>query len=223
MNSDIHPSLAADRWGNVRALCSVLDAANELLAVSEQLRRKETAAWTFDLRMAIGKVGLVKPFDWMKWGEPALTKEAIPDLDDDTAWRHVTRIARADRFMEGVFDQSVASGIMTALLRHIYDLRQTENGVPGSLPMLAEGFVEPGIRTVGVNSRTMGYTTGRIGECPVDGCSVAVVEIDGMHKKSASQWMCLSQFHYVPQTHELFRIPMSSHRMIRDAAPTLRS
>ena len=217
MTPTIHPTLAADKWGRARALSCALDEGFEPLMV-QVMGLPNVNGMSFNFHMALGALGLVKPFDWMKWDVPALTKEMVPTLDDDTAWRHVTRVVRSERFFEGNFDAHIRNGSLTALLRHLYILRCTENGRPLNFPMFSDGSVEPGLRLVGFSQGTIGHTTGRHEVCAQPDCSRWSVELE-VHNGLRQYW-CSDNWHYVQGAEELFILQSWSHRKKRRTRPT---
>ena len=169
ITSMIDPVVQADTWGLARALSFQLDHQYQPL-MPQPLGLPDVKGNGFSFHAAIGALGIVAPFNWPEWKEPHIEKELVEFLDDDTAWRHVTRIVRSERFCEGNFDACVRDGSLTALVRHLYFLRYTDNGRPWTLPAFHDGTVEPGIRLVGTDGVTTGHTTGRSSVCVVDGC-----------------------------------------------------
>ena len=211
MRRDIHPTLAADKWGYARALSLRLDHQFQALQ-EEPMGLPNVDGDGFKFHMAIGALGIVKPFDWMKWGEPHITTDAVPTLDDDSAWRHVTRIVRSERFCEGTFDACVRDGSLTALIRHLYLLRCTENGRPLGFPMFNDGTVEPGIRLAGIFAGTYGYTTGRTNLCDEDGCGRWSIEVQST--EAERKWYCSMLWHYVQATDEMYTLRRAKHSVI---------
>ena len=63
----------------------------------------------------IGALNLVQPFNWRQWTEPFPETVQCKLMDLETAIKHITRICRAERFMEGVFMGSVKSGLLLGL------------------------------------------------------------------------------------------------------------
>jgi hypothetical protein len=152
-------------WARLRALSFAIDVA------SGTDRRLNRPAWSsdslmFPFHMSIGAVGLVRPFSWNTWEAPMLTTEMVANLNDEMAWKHMTRIVRADRFNEGVFASYARAGVLTALARHLYELRKTENGWPSDFPLNPDGSVEPGITVVAGHGKLRAATNGRRHRCP---------------------------------------------------------
>ena len=217
MTPNLHPTLAADKWGRARALSFALDEGFEPLLV-QVMGLPNLNGNGHHFHMALGALGLVKPFDWMKWDAPALTRELVPTLDDDTAWRHVTRVVRCERFCEGTFDAHIRNGSLTALLRHLYTIRCTENGRPLNFPMFSDGSVEQGLRLVGFNLGTIGHTTGRHDVCGQPECSRWSVELELSNGRR--QYWCSDNWHYVHGAEELFILQSWSHRKAQRPMPT---
>ena len=63
----------------------------------------------------VGALNLVQPFNWRQWTEPFPETIQCQLMDLETAIKHITRICRAERFMEGVFMGSVKSGLLLGL------------------------------------------------------------------------------------------------------------
>ena len=63
----------------------------------------------------VGALNLVQPFNWRQWTEPFPETVQFELMDLETAVKHITRICRAERFMEGVFMGSVKSGLLLGL------------------------------------------------------------------------------------------------------------
>jgi len=63
----------------------------------------------------VGALNLVQPFNWRQWPEPFPETVQFKMMDLETAVKHITRICRAERFMEGVFMGSVKSGLLLGL------------------------------------------------------------------------------------------------------------
>ena len=63
----------------------------------------------------VGALNLVQPFNWRQWTEPFPEAVQCKLMDLETAIKHITRICRAERFMEGVFMGSLKSGVMLGL------------------------------------------------------------------------------------------------------------
>ena len=70
MTPTIHPTLAADKWGRARSLSFALDEGFEPLMV-QVMGLPNLNGMSHNFHMALGALGLVKPFDWMKWDVPA--------------------------------------------------------------------------------------------------------------------------------------------------------
>ena len=63
----------------------------------------------------VGALNMVQPFNWRQWTEPFPEIVQFQLMDLETAIKHITRICRAERFMEGVFMGSVKSGLLLGL------------------------------------------------------------------------------------------------------------
>ena len=63
----------------------------------------------------VGALNLVQPFNGRQWPEPFPETVQFKMMDLETAVKHITRICRAERFMEGVFMGSVKSGLLLGL------------------------------------------------------------------------------------------------------------
>ena len=208
MKYDIQPALAADKWGNARAISFRLDREFQAM-MPKPLDLPDLGSEGFAFHRAIGALGIVKPFDWTKWGEPHIEKELVSSLDDDTAWRHVTRIIRAERFCEGTFDAHVRDGSLTTLIRHLYFLRCTENGRPTRIPMFEDGSVEMGVRLATVIGTTIGHSTGWSSTCGEAGCGWWTIEIE--RTDGDREFYCSSLWHYVEATEEMYALTASRH------------
>lgn len=209
MKHDIHPTIAADRWGNARAISFRLDHEFQSM-MPVPLGLPDLGSEGFAFHRAIGALGIVKPFDWMKWGEPHIEKDMVSFLDDEKTWKHITRIVRAERFCEGTFDANVRDGSLTALVRHLYFLRRTDNGRPLQLPMFSDGAVEPGLRLASVKGTTIGHSTGRSATCTEGECERWAIEIED--SDGDRELRCSSLWHYVEATEEMFVLPRARHR-----------
>jgi hypothetical protein len=155
MKQETKAHLLKDRWGKLRYAAA---EAEQAVLLSEFLPSDGGAFFRF--RMALGTAGLVKPFDWMKWGAPPLTVEMVPQLTADDIWRHATRIVRGDRFHEGVFDAYVRDLSLTALARRAYELSETDQGWPHSFAQLDDGDLETGLVVESRLKDRVGVTTG---------------------------------------------------------------
>lgn len=81
------------------------------------------------LHAVVGDLSMVEPFDWPKWEEPWPDgPEAVAHMDRDTVSKHMTRIVRSDRFIEGNFEAAATSGLVSHLVLRWLEL--TENAVP---------------------------------------------------------------------------------------------
>ena len=67
----------------------------------------------FTLKLA--QLNLIQPFDWMHWHEPYPATAQVKMMDLETAVKHITRIVRADRFMEGTLMACIKSGLLLGL------------------------------------------------------------------------------------------------------------
>lgn len=82
------------------------------------------------LHAVVGDLSMVAPFDWPKWKEPWPDgPEAVARMDLDTVSKHMTRIVRSNRFIEGNFEAAAASGLVSHLVLRWLEL--TEPEVPG--------------------------------------------------------------------------------------------
>jgi len=159
MKSDTHKVLLDDRWGKARYIAVEVEQAAQ---VAQLLPKNEAsfAKLLFNFQMAISGLGLVRPFDWMKWEEPSLTAESAKTLPAEHIWRHATRIIRGERFSEGMFEAHVHNGSLVALVRRAYEVHQTNNGWPTAFAELDDADLETGIEVEGLRSREVGITTG---------------------------------------------------------------
>lgn len=159
MKSDTRSVLLDDRWGKARYVAVEVEQAAE---VAHLLPKNEPsfAKLLFNFHMAISGLGLVRPFDWMKWEEPSLTAERAKTLPAEDIWRHATRVIRGERFCEGLFEAHVFNGSLVALVRRAYEVHQTNNGWPTAFAELDDADLETGIEVEGLRSREVGTTTG---------------------------------------------------------------
>ena len=79
------------------------------------------------LNAKIGSLHLVQPFNWNEWAAEFPSREEIAELSLEDCVRHVTRLARLDRFSEGVLLNAVRSGHLMALCMRA---KQMANGEP---------------------------------------------------------------------------------------------
>ena len=85
----------------------------ELLVLATASRPSELEFVGFTQKL--GALNLVQPFNWKAWEEPFPEPEQAQLLDLETAVKHITRICRADRFMEGTLRATVCSGLLLGL------------------------------------------------------------------------------------------------------------
>ena len=79
------------------------------------------------LHGVVGDLSMVAPFDWPKWQEPWPDgAEAVARMDRDTVSKHMTRIVRSNRFIEGNFEAAVESGLVSHLVLRWLDLTEPE-------------------------------------------------------------------------------------------------
>lgn len=79
------------------------------------------------LHTVVGELSMVAPFDWPKWKEPwPENEEAISRMDRDTVSKHMTRIVRSDRFIEGNFEAAARSGLVSRLVLRWLDLTEPD-------------------------------------------------------------------------------------------------
>jgi Family of unknown function (DUF6508) len=197
-------------WARLRALSFAVDVE---AATDRRLNRTlgPTDSLMFSFHMAIGAAGLVRPFSWTTWEAPMLTTDMVPNLNDEMAWKHMTRIVRADRFNEGVFDMYARSGVVTALARHLYELRQTENGWPTDFPVNPDGSVESGIAVMAGRGLIRGATTGHRYRCPeCNGGWSIECELRGGHVMR----VCSRDWHFLADHKEV-------HMLRRDSLATV--
>lgn len=190
-----------DAWARLRALSFAVDFACE---VDERLNRTDgpTDGLIHRLHMAFGAAGLVRPFSWPTWDAPMVTIDMVPNLNTDVASKHITRIVRADRFNEGVFEAATRSGVTTALARHLYELCQTENGWPTDFPLNPDGSVRHGINGVAGKGLLRGVTNGRRYRCADcdGGWSIEVTWRGGRETK-----LCSKNWHFFPE-HDVIHV-----------------
>ena len=95
----------------------------------------DAASETEDARVSVllGAVHLIQPFDWNAWQEPWPSADDVGGLTMEQCVKHVTRIARANRFNEGVLSASIQSGLLASLCRVAY-----ERAAGGRVPALAD-------------------------------------------------------------------------------------
>ena len=96
------------------------DSAQKWEELIEELLVLATASRPSELEFAnfhpkLGALNLVQPFNWKAWEEPFPEPEQAQLLDLETAVKHITRICRADRFMEGTLRATVCSGLLLGL------------------------------------------------------------------------------------------------------------
>ncbi len=209
-----------DRWARLRALSFAIDFE---AAIDERLKRREgpTDGLLFRFHMAIGAAGLVRPFPWTQWEAPMLTKAMVQNLNDEMAWKHMTRIVRADRFNEGVFDAYARSGVLTELARHLHELRQTENGWPTDFPVNPDGSVEAGVTVVAGLGRLRGVTNGPRYRCPEcgGGWSIEVNWPGGRTSRT-----CSRDWHFLADRQEVRMLNLAPNRtLFRTPVPSVRS
>lgn len=83
------------------------------------------------LHAVVGELSMVASFDWPKWQEPWPENEAaISRMDRDTVSKHMTRIVRSDRFIEGNFEAAAKSGLVSHLVLRWLDLTAPEQVEP---------------------------------------------------------------------------------------------
>ena len=209
-----------DPWARVRGLSFAVDFGSD---VDRRLNRdtSSTDGLVFRFQMSIGAAGLVRPFPWTKWEAPMLTKETIANLNDEMAWKHMTRIVRADRFNDGVFEWYTRSGVTTALARHLYELRRAENGWPTDYPLNPDGSVEPGTDVVAGLGRLRGITNGRRYRCPDcdGGWSIEVT-----WRSTRITRMCSRDWHFFADRQEIRMLnPVPSEKLFRKPLTSARS
>ena len=96
------------------------DSAQKWEELIEELLVLATASRPSELEFAnfhpkLGALNLVQPFNWKAWGEPFPEPEQAKLLDLENAVKQITRICRADRFMEGTLWATVCSGLLLGL------------------------------------------------------------------------------------------------------------
>lgn len=83
------------------------------------------------LHAVVGELSMVAPFDWPKWQEPwPENDEVIARMDRDTVSKHMTRIVRSDRFIEGNFEAAAKSGLVSRLVLRWLELTEPEQVDP---------------------------------------------------------------------------------------------
>ena len=69
------------------------------------------------LRMVVGDLNMVAPFDWPGWKEPwPETADDVAGFDAELVSKHMTRIVRSDRFIEGNFEGCARNGLVSWLV-----------------------------------------------------------------------------------------------------------
>lgn len=77
------------------------------------------------LHAVVGDLSMVAPFDWPKWQEPWPDgAEAVARMDLDTVSKHMTRIVRSNRFIEGNFEAAAKSGLVSWLVLRWLELTE---------------------------------------------------------------------------------------------------
>ncbi|HKX75834.1 MAG TPA: DUF6508 domain-containing protein [Acidimicrobiia bacterium] len=74
------------------------------------------------VRQHLGKLGLIVPFDWMKWEGTTRygrNPEALASAPVTDAVRLLTAVIRAERFGEGNIEGALVSGVIQAALARI--------------------------------------------------------------------------------------------------------
>lgn len=83
------------------------------------------------LRIAVGDLNMVTPFDWPAWKEPwPEAADDVSDLDEELVSKHMTRIVRSDRFIEGNFEGAVRTGLVSWLVLRWLEIT-APTGSPG--------------------------------------------------------------------------------------------
>lgn len=79
------------------------------------------------LHVVVGELSMVHPFDWPKWKEPwPENADAVAVLDEDMVSKHMTRIVRSNRFIEGNFEAAAKSGLVSHLVLRWLDLTESK-------------------------------------------------------------------------------------------------
>ena len=204
-----------DRWGAVRKLShAVLDVADDWGWGDRWLRLTE------HFHMTIGAVGMVRPFPWPEWTEPAPAVDDIATMAPDLVWRHMTRYVRADRTMEGVFAGAVHAGIISRLVWRQWELTGIDDGWPVSLSATTDDGMPAGMSVTGRSGRDFGETEAGRERCADDGCSGWVVEVKWFFGGSSRS--CSTMWHHMPDTGRIHVIG-GTERGERRSTPTARS
>ena len=62
------------------------------------------------MKNCLGRLNLVQPFKWMDWPALPISEVDLDQLDINDCVRHITRLVRGDRFMEGLLASWIQSG-----------------------------------------------------------------------------------------------------------------
>ena len=79
------------------------------------------------LNTRLGAVGLIQPFNWVKWGAPFPELHELWHLNIHDCIRHITRIARAERTNEGVLRSAVRAGAIPIICLTAHKLTQGQH------------------------------------------------------------------------------------------------
>ena len=94
-----------------------------LAALAEREATGMDGAWSaIDIHTLVYDLNLVQPFNWPQWPAPPLEDTRPDDLSLRDCVRHITRIARQSRFVEGLFEACATEGQLGSLCRRAYEL-----------------------------------------------------------------------------------------------------
>lgn len=94
-----------------------------LVACDECETQGPGGAWTTgDIHSLVYACNLVQPFDWPEWAATQSGDTRPEDLSLRDCVRHITRIARQSRFVDGLFEAVVAEGELGRLCRRAREL-----------------------------------------------------------------------------------------------------
>jgi hypothetical protein len=94
-----------------------------LAALEEREAAGMDGAWSaIDIHTLVYALNLVQPFNWPQWSVPPIFDTRPADLSLKDCVRHITRITRQSRFVEGLFEACATEGQLGWLCRRAYEL-----------------------------------------------------------------------------------------------------